>query len=405
MSKKRQAPQAPHFVSRHTESRLLREARTRKIIVIAGSTLIAVVALIIVIGLYVDNIKPRNEVILEVNEQQIRLGYYVDMMQAYSGQVDATQVGVIADALPAQIVRDEVIRQGAMIQGIFITDKEIDAEMEAQALPDNDIYRDAAAASLAADALRLAFLEELPAEMLQVKFEILPVESRSVADKVKASVAAGSSLTELAAEFTVNSNIPVAQDWLPSELLLNTDVARLCDTLDIGNTATVRDVETAKYSGYWLIEVIDKDSDGAIKTRAMLLSSLDEAVDIKARLATEDFATLAAEYSQFMGSDENAELEWVGLDDTVTAAFNEAAFALELNAVSEPILDVEVQTLGAYWVVTLLGREVHEVAPNIADALAAMDFNDWYASVYDASVIQEYLTHEQKAWAIERVTG
>ena len=137
----------------------------------------------------------------------------------------------------------------------------------------------------------------------------------------------------------------------------------------------------------------------------MLLSSLDEAVDIKARLATEDFATLAAEYSQFMGSDENAELEWVGLDDTVTAAFNEAAFALELNTVSEPILDVEVQTLGAYWVVTLLGREVHEVAPNIADALAAMDFNDWYASVYDASVIQEYLTHEQKAWAIERVTG
>ena len=404
MTKRHQAPQTPHFVSRHTESRLLKEARIRKIIVIVGTTFIAAVALIITIGLYIDNIKPLNQVILGVNEKEFRLGYYVDMLETYSGEMDPSQIGTVADALPAQIVRDELIRQGAMTQGIFITDNDVDEEIKAQSLPDNDFYRDAAEASLAASALQAAFLEQTESEMLQVQFQILPVESRSAADKVKASVAAGSSLVDLATEYTVNSNIPVEQSWLPTELLVNTDVARLCDTLDIGRTATVRDDDTAKYSGYWLIEVIDKDSDGAIKTRAMLLSSMDEAVEIKARLATEDFATLAAEYSQFLGGDENAELEWVGVDDTVTAAFNEAAFALEMNTVSEPILDAEVQTRGAYWVVTLLGREVHEVAPGVADALASMDFNEWYSLVYESSVIEEYLTTEQKQWAIERVS-
>ncbi|MBN1857511.1 MAG: peptidylprolyl isomerase [Dehalococcoidia bacterium] len=404
MTKKHHAPQTPHAVPHRMQSRLVKEARTRRIIVIAGTAFIATVALIITIGLYIDNVKPRSEVILTVNEREFQLGYFVDMLETYTRDMDPTQVGTVADAILPQIVQSELIRQGARAEGIFITDKEIDAELEAQSLSDKDFYRDAAEATLSSTALNAAFLEQVPTEMLQSKFQILPVESRSVADEVKARVAAGESLVDLAAEYSVNTNIPVEQDWLPTELLVNADVARLCDTLDIGTTATVRDDDTAKYSGYWLIEVIDKDSDGAIKTRAMLLSSKDEALQVKARLATEDFATLAAEYSQFMGGDENAELDWVGVDDTVTAAFNEAAFALEMNTVSEPILDPEVQTLGANWVVTLLGREVHVVAPNIADALASQAFNEWYETVYDASVVEQSLTTEQKQWAIERVT-
>ena len=106
-----------------------------------------------------------------------------------------------------------------------------------------------------------------------------------------------------------------------------------------------------------------------------------------------------------MGGDENAELDWVGLGDTVTEAFNEVAFSLELNTVSEPVFDEEVQTLGGYWVVNVLGRELHEVSAEAADGLASKAFNDWYAASLEAAFIEEYLTPEQKSWAIERAVA
>jgi len=150
----------------------------------------------------------------------------------------------------------------------------------------------------------------MPAELEQVRFEIVLVESRSVADEVKRSVDNGSSLAALAEQYSSNPNIPVQQDWVPLELLLNADVARACATLDPGQIASIPDERAAKYGGYWLIEVVDRDDNGAIKPRAMLLGSLEEALATRTRLDSEDFATVAADCTQFMGGDENAELDW-----------------------------------------------------------------------------------------------
>jgi parvulin-like peptidyl-prolyl isomerase len=405
MRKKRHSQPAIHIPSRHEQSRVQKEARIRRIIIIASAAFLTIVTAVIAIGLYIDNVRPMNQVILQVNSRSFKLGYYVDYLKSYSQAVDPGQMSTVADALMSQITRDEVIRQGARNDGIVIALEDVKKEMESQGLTDSEAHRDAATAALSFAALRERFLEVVPAEMEQVRFEVMLVESRSVADEVKRSVGAGTPLTELVEQYSSNPNIPVEQDWVPLELLANADVSRACATLDPGQITSIPDEQAAKYGGYWLIEVIDKDDSGAIKPRAMLIGSLEEALAAKSRLDSEDFATVAADVSQFMGADENAELGWVGLDDTVTETFDDVAFSLELNTVSDPVFDKEVQTLGGYWVVNLLGRELHEVSSGVAQGVASLAFNDWYTAYRDAASVEEYLTTEQKNWAIERAVA
>jgi len=64
-----------------------------------------------------------------------------------------------------------------------------------------------------------------------------------------------------------------------------------------------------------------------------------------------------------------------------------------------------VQTLGGYWVVNVLDRELHEVSAEAAQGLASQAFNDWYAANLSAASIEEYLTPEQKNWAIQRAVA
>jgi len=159
-----------------------------------------------------------------------------------------------------------------------------------------------------------------------------------------------------------------------------------------------------KTVGYWLIEVVDRDTDGSILPRVMLLGTKEEALAAKARLATEDFATVAKEVSQYTGTDENAVLDWLTPEDVVSAAFNEAAFALELNTVSEPIRDAEVQTKGGYWFVRLLDRSQQLLSATNAESLAAMKVNDWYTALAQVAVTEVRRSAEQKTWAIEQVS-
>ena len=77
---------------------------------------------------------------------------------------------------------------------------------------------------------------------------------------------------------------------------------------------------------------------------------------------------------------------------------------LELNTLSEPVRDTEVQTMGGYWVVNLLGREDRELEPNIQDAMATKAFNDWFTEQREAATVEQYLTPGHFQFAIDQVT-
>ncbi len=407
MAKKRHAHTAQAKLSRHAVSRLEKEARMRRIITIVSAVFLAAIAIAVGVGLYIDKIRPMHEVFLEVNGRQFSMGYYIDFLKNYAGRTsDTTQLRRIAQQLPSQIARDEVLRQAGQAEGIIVTNDEIEAELEDNNLPDNDIYRDSATAALYAEKVKQRFLESLPETMIQVKFEIMLVESREVANEVMTLVNSGTSMADLLDEYSANPQITPVQDWTPPELLANADVKNAVQTREPGSVSVLLDEDVTKPVGYWLIEVIDKDDKGAILPRAILAGSLAEAQEARARLeAGDDWATIVEEYSQYTLADEEGVLDFLSEEDVVSNTFNEAAFSLELNTLSEPIKDTEVQTTGGYWVVKLLDREDRELAPDTANAMAQKAFNDWFAEQNEAAVVEQNLTPEQVNWAIEQATS
>lgn len=401
---KKQHHEQPHLkLSKHAESKIARHARIQRFIVIASAVFIGVVALVVGVGLYIDRVAPLNEPVLRVNNRTFTLGYYTDALRLYSQGTDPAQIASIAGATLTQIVRGETIRQAAPSAGVVITQAEVKAEVERAGIASNRATEDLAETALATRALTEKFKAALPAEVEQVRFEIMMVESRTVATEVENAIATGASLVDLSEQYSAGPEIPVLQDWVPYSLLANKDVATACQTLEPGKSAVIPDPTAVKNIGYWIIEVIDRDDAGAIKTRAMLTASLEDALRAEERLQTEDFATVAEQYSQIFSSTENAEFDWITPEDVITETFNAAAFALELNVVSEPIRETEIQTSGAHWVVRLLERDTRPLYDNIAEAEASSAFDAWYAEVSQAAVVEQLLTDEQRTWALERV--
>ncbi len=405
MTKKTQRTVRHLNLSAHATSRIERQAKIQRWLVIGSAVFVGAIALVVGIGLFVDRVAPRNEVVLKVNGRQFTLGYYVDALKTYSAGLTPVQLAAVTDSLSNQIARQEVIRQGAAAEGIVPSTSEIKEELQRQRIADNDATRDMAAATLASAALRERYRAALPTTMEQVRFEIMLVESRPVAAEVEAAVARGEPLANLVEVYSANAAIPVTQEYVPLELLANADVANMCRTLDPGQSAIVLDENTVKTVGYWLIEVVDRDDDGSILPRVMLLGTLEEANAAKARLATEDFATVAKDVSQYTTTDDTAELGWLTKEDVVSAAFNKAALALELNTVSDPVRDPEANTRGGYWFVRLLDRSVQTLSATNAESLAAQSVNEWYTALADVAVTEIDLSAEQKSWAIEQISS
>lgn len=403
MTKKRHHEQPVIKLSKHAESKIERQTRIQRIITIAGAAFLGVVLLVVGIGLYVDRVAPRNEPILRVNYRTFNLGYYVDALKVYSKGMETSQIPAIADSVINQIVRSEVIRQAAPSEGVLVTQQQVKDEIKRVGVENNQVMRDLAETSLATIGLTEKFQAALPAEMEQVRFEIMLVESRSVATEVQNVLATGAALNTLTSQYSASPEVPVVNDWVPYEVLSNKEVAAALQTLQPNQAAVVHDAAVGKNLGYWLIEIIDRDDSGAIKPRAMLCTSLEDALRAKERLATEGFADVAKQYSQIYAMTENAEFDWVTPEDVVTAAFNAAAFDLEMNVVSDPIKETEVQTTGGYWVVRLLERGMRAPYDNVAGAMASAAFDAWYQEVSATAVVERLLTADQRTWALGRL--
>jgi parvulin-like peptidyl-prolyl isomerase len=164
----------------------------------------------------------------------------------------------------------------------------------------------------------------------------------------------------------------------------------------------IYDETMIKNIGYWLIEVTDKQ-DEEIKARAMLLGSKTEAERVKAELVSGNFSSLAGEYSQHESKTEGGELDWLKQGDMGNEAFDEVAFNITANEVSEPVRDETVQTTGGYWIVEVVDRGEHELETEVREGLIDKHFNDWFEEWAEESTIETYLDEEKQVWAVNKV--
>ena len=404
MSKKHKRIEPKYVPSKHQLSRWQRQTRIQRIIIIAAAVFLAGIIGYVGYGYYNDKIKPLHQTVIEVNDTSFTMGYYVNMLEAYAKLVQPSQVYYMADIVASQIVQDELVRQGADSLGIKITAQEIEAKIEENKLPNEEVYRDIVAAGLLRENLQEYFASQLPGKMEQSYIQVMLVESQEVADGVVAKIESGGNFTALVEEFSCYPTIEGDLGWLPLELMPNPLIAEAAFNPDSGGVNKIYDESVSKSVGYWLIEVVDKNEEKGIKARVMLLGSEQEAWEIRTRLSKgEDFAEMAEEHSQHESKDNGGELDWLKPGDMNSEAFDEVAFDLPLAEVSEPVQDKSVQTTAGYWIVEVLENGEHELSQDVREKLKTKHFNEWFQEQWKSSTINNYLDEEKKSWAVNKL--
>jgi len=442
LAKKQKKATPERTPTKHQLSKWQRQMKIRRIVIIAAVVFLAGILSWVGYEYYKDyKSDPLRQVVIEVNGTRFTMGYFVNTLGVYVNNYINTTVSTyldfymqaynttreetiqlladnaisdlsqnnnnIADMITGQVADDiinaELLRQGAKNLGIEVTSAEIDAGLEEYGFPNDSVYRDIVSSALLQEKLGEYFGSQLPDTMEQAHVQVMLVESQEVATQLISEIEAGGNFTALAEEFSCNSSIEGDLGWLPRELMPNILIANAAFNLTVGEISQpIYDETTIKDVGYWLIEVTDKQDD-QINARAMLLGSEAEAEHVKAELVSENFSSLAEEYSQHESKDEGGKLGWLKRWDMGSQAFDEVAFNTTVNEVSEPVKDEAVHTTGGYWLVKVVDRGNHELEDEVREALINKHFNDWLEEQSEQSTIETYLDAAKKEWAINEV--
>jgi len=379
------------------------QRNTHRIILIALSVFLAVIAVTVIYGIYDSEIKPLHESAIEVNYTNYDMAYYIDVLDAYTKNMQTESVIYIANFVTNQVVRNELIRQGAGTLSIMATSEEIELALSDTENTGEDIFRDIAETELLNNKLVDYFSSQLPYEIEQIQLNVMLVEDEFVANSVLSRIDDGVDYNTLMAEFSIEHEDNKEELWLPEELLSNSLLKEWVSTIEATSSDKIPDETVSKSRGYWLIEVTDIDDIEGINVRAMLLGSYVQAEEIRTRLDTEEFSALAREYSQHTSKEDGGELGWLKKGEIKNNTFDDIAFSLSPNLVSSPIFDVSVETVGGYWIIELLAREKHELSTEAKETLALQDFTDWLSEQENNSTIVIHLDNESESWAVKKV--
>ena len=395
--------------------------------VIFGSGILIIVAVLGVIGAgvynrwYVPEYKPLHEIVIEVNDTQFDMNYYIKMLNYYGKGVPIQYMQFAANEVVTVIERSELIRQGAMELGIIVSDDEVDKELESYDPPLSKDYRDVARTKILVERLRDEYFEQkVPMLAGQRHIMAMFLESESQANEVIAKLENGEKFTELASELSLDNFSKDKKGdlgWRPEgvlPLLLKTSVVdEYAFNSEVGVLSQpIYDEEATKDVGYWLIKVLDRDEEaGQAHVKVMLLASEQEANEVRARLeAGGDFATLAEKFSQHDGSSQNGGDFEVLSQDMMSSAFNEFVFdsEAELETLSEPIRDETTRTSGGYWLVRVEDKDDNrQIEEENRDLLKADALSKWVQALQDdpENKVESYLDEQKMQWAIWHVIG
>jgi len=422
LAKKKPEKPKREFTKRQL-SRWQQQKKRQRIIFSSGILIIVAVLVVIGVGIYtgwyISEYKPLHETVIEVNETEFDMDYYLKMLKYYGGGMPIEQMGFVADEVVTIIERNELLRQETMKLGISVSDEEVDEELKSYDPPLSKDYRDVVRTQMLVDKLLDEYFDQqVPETAEQRHIWAMFLESESQVNDVRARLEAGEDFAELAGELSLDYVCKEKEGdlgWRPEgvlALLLRTSIvdehAFNCEAGVLSEP--IYEETKLKMVGYWLIEVefLDEEVEYA-QLKVMLLGSEEEANEVRARLeAGEDFATLAEEFSLHDESRENGGEFEVTSKGMMSSAFDEFVFdpEVELETLSQPIRDEAVSTEGGYWLVKVTEvDENRQIEEEDRDILKADALNQWVEALWDDpdNKVESYLDDEKKEWAIMHV--
>ena len=415
MAKKKTGKPA-RFVSKQQLSTWERQKKRQRLIGVTGLVIIVAVLALVGVGWLVSEYQPAHEVVIRVNDTAFNMQYYIDMLALAATGQPAEYVELMTGLVAQDIVRQEIIKQGAADLGIAISNDKVVEELKKTKMPTGRVYKDAIRARLLAKRLiDEQFDPKVPTTADQRRVFAMSLESEAVAKAVRNRITQGESFADLAAQLSRHEEAKsnkgdfglhpkeIFTDFInikiPAEWAFSSEVGTLSQPL--------YDANVNKPVGYWLIKVLERepDSDKA-HVNAILVGSLEEANEVKARLEKgENFATVAREVSQLRGVAENGgDLGLVGPEE-ITPAFDTFAFDtnIPLNTLSAPIRDEEASTPIVYWLVKAESKSDNaKISDADRDQLKSKELEKWVADRLldsETRVDDSNLTEEKKKLA------
>ncbi len=424
MAKKHKKPEIKRPLTKHELSRWEKQKNRQRIITVIGSAFLVIILGLVGFGYYNSQFKPLHQKVLKVNDTVFDMAYYLKTLELYAQgrEASSSMVSVLASMVIGVIEQNELIKQAAPSTGISVSQQEITDMLKDLGLPNDEVARDIVEAELLTKKFDESYIDQIvPTTGEQAYIQAILVESKDVAQEVFNRLASGDNFTALADEFSVEVLTKGRSGdlgWLPKGYLglllwgennpLFEQTAFSLQPQEISEPTY--DNSIAKGIGYWIIQVVEKSEEQGIHLNGILLGSRQEAEEIRAKLeAGESFSDLAQSYSQHQQSKDNSgDLGWLRWSDKGqglgTDALIEAGYQLETDAVSPPISDIAAQTQGGYWLIKVVDKDANRKLDDDARAnMKAKAFQDWLDEQKKKSTIEQYLTEEQRDWAVAQV--
>lgn len=407
-------------LTRRQLSHRRQQERRRRIITTAGIIIIALVVVLVGVGWYLGDYRPRHETVIRVNDTEYDMNYYIRVLKLYGEGQSAENLLALTDEVANVIQQSELVRQAAEKVGVTVSDNVVDAELARRNLLLSREYRDLVRPELLITKLRDEYFEQqVPLSGEQRHIMAMFLESENQTIEVEARLERWEAFTDLASELSLESFSRDKEGdlgWLPRgilTILLGTSVVdEYAFSAEVGVLSEpVYDEDLTKEVGYWLIQVMERDEDMKdAAVQALVLSSRQEADEVRAKLEAGGdiggaFAQMAEEYSQLAVGNKGF-LKSVA-PGKLTEVFDKAVFGpeLELQELSEPLRDETIFTKGGYWLIKVAEIDDNRpLEPFDRDLLKAKALDDWISELLadETNMVESYLDNKQKMWAVER---
>jgi hypothetical protein len=424
---KKKREEKPREYTRRQLSHFQRQKRRQRIILFSGIAVILAIAIIVSVGWYLGDFKPLHRTIIQINDAKFNVLYYVDALEMMYNMNSNQTPDSLSSNLANYIIQDELIRQGAGEVGITVSDDDVrnllgDTGKSADKAT-LDFFRTNQLESRLKDEY---FNNQVPVSDNMVHMMAMMVESESVGWEVHDKLANGDNFTELNDQYALNDYSKNTNQgdygWHPRDILqtqtksfIPIDWALGAQVGDISPPLT--DNESTKQYGYWLINVTARSQEGEAQVQALLLSSRDQAMDIKARLESgDDLSTLADTYSQYSPSQQgHGDLGLIPPPESenatsVSKAFDQYTFdnTTMLNQWSDPIPDDAFTTKGGYWIVKVAEKEDNRpLSDEDRSSLINTAYSNWVSQLwmqYATVIDTRGMTEAVRKQAVDRAT-
>jgi parvulin-like peptidyl-prolyl isomerase len=420
-----------HELTKRQLTHRQRETRIQRFTLWGGLVIIIAVLALVGTGVYMNKVKPNQQVVFKVEGKSYDIAYFVDAINYYSqtGQTNfayfqnygfdySQYLGYMIKSFATYIQQNQLIKEAAanLNPPMVVSNDEVKNYISDNKTANNQAVKDIVYSTLLSQKMSDKFNKKLPASVEQRAVLAMFLESQSQVDGVKARIANGETFNSIAETMSLDSTTKsksgdlgwVAKGVIPT--VLSTPDDKTLDNLTFSPDTQINvltqaaDPSKSKTMGYWVIQIVDSKQVPAaaatttptptgtpaattttqLKVNVMLLPSQELALDMKAQLAAgADFATLAKANSQYTNAaTDGGILDFIekgklgGAADTVLFP-DDASKIPAVGQITDPIADNAQSTTGGFWLAQVTGIENKTLDGTNRDILTTIDLQAW----------------------------